>query len=913
MQRQIGPLAAIALTCVLAAPVVSSAAQAATFATATARLQAQAAGFSSYVLPNGFKIILAPFPSAPDVRVELVVKAGSLVEGYGETGAAHLLEHMLFKGAGSRASVKNDLSKLGARWNATTSADRTNFFETLRADPEALDEAIRIEADRFIRPAFTREDLASEMTVVRNELERNDADPGSVLMRAVQRQSFFWHGYGRPTIGARSDIENATVEALMAFHARHYRPDNAFLIVSGNFDAARVLALAAQVFSEARNPVTPRVASWTREEPRAMTRRSEVFLPAGRTMAVSAWVIPGSHDRQTIAFGLATTAICSGDWGSLRKDIVLERKAAVSAGCFEWEQREAGLFVATASAAQDSDAAALSRALLEHIEAAAAKGITQEQLERAKQEQLNAYERAGNSHEQFAALLSNAETSGDWRLVFWQRDAVKAVTVEEANFALRRWLVSANRSDALLRHAQTLAAPELPTPDDPQERVEGKEWPSVVTTSDPLPQTAAQLAQATIHLPLGGGRAQAALISRKTQGDRAWIVLANDFGNEAALRGRGTACNMASALFRFGGAGYTRSELDSAMGKLQANWDVSMGRIAIEAPRRNVDAALDLLLKVWASPTIPRDEFERLKAGAIAGGEAALQDPAAVASNALELRFDNYPENHPKKPRSIEQELALLRAMTFDEVRACQAEFAGLSHVRLVLVGDFLVSDVEAVWTKIAKLPVATVPYERIRDLDAPATVDTTQITVSRPSKPDATVAGRAAIDITDGAEDFAALRIAVKILGADAQSRVWNRLRETEGLAYSAGAILAGSTFEARTEFALSASASSENAETALASLQDELARALRDGFTEAEVEQAKKTWFQERTRYASDERLFAARLSQGLLTRRDFAWIAQYDARIAKVTAEEVTNAFRKHVGSAPIVWMIGKGSQS
>ena len=198
--------------------------------------EVSAGGLSSYTLANGFKIILIPFPTASNVRVELLVKTGSKLEGYGETGMAHLLEHMLFKGAGDRKNVKDDLTAMGASWNGTTTADRTNYFETLSSDPLKLDEVIRLEADRFIRAKFTKADLESEMTVVRNELENSERNPSRLLFDAIGRMSFVWHGYARSTIGARTDIENTSYEELRAFHRKHYRPDNAALIVSGNFD-----------------------------------------------------------------------------------------------------------------------------------------------------------------------------------------------------------------------------------------------------------------------------------------------------------------------------------------------------------------------------------------------------------------------------------------------------------------------------------------------------------------------------------------------------------------------------------------------------------------------------------------------------------------------------------------------------
>jgi len=144
--------------------------------------EASAGGISSYTLSNGFKIILIPFPTASNVRVELLVKTGSKLEGYGETGMAHLLEHMLFKGAGNRKNIKDDLTAMGANWNGTTTADRTNYFETLSSDPQKLDEVLRLEADRFIRSKFTKADLDSEMTVVRNELENSERSPSRLVL-----------------------------------------------------------------------------------------------------------------------------------------------------------------------------------------------------------------------------------------------------------------------------------------------------------------------------------------------------------------------------------------------------------------------------------------------------------------------------------------------------------------------------------------------------------------------------------------------------------------------------------------------------------------------------------------------------------------------------------------------------------
>ncbi|MBS1161872.1 MAG: pseudouridine synthase [Proteobacteria bacterium] len=874
-------------------------------------LQAEAGGFSSYLLPNGFKIILAPFPSAANARIELLVKTGSKLEGYGETGMAHLLEHMLFKSAGARRDLKSDLTALGATWNGTTNADRTNFFEVVAAEPDKVDAAIRIEADRFIRASFTKEHLASEMSVVRNELERNDNNPNSLVMRALQRQSYFWHGYARPTIGARSDIEDAPFAALQAFHKKHYRPDNAALIVSGNFDAPRVLALAGKLFAEAHNPATPKVGSWTREETRAVTNRSELFLPAGKTIAASAWKLPAFTERQTYALDLASSAICDSDWGSLRKDLVLDRKLAVSVYCGTQLQADYGLLIASASAGKEADAEALSAALRQHLENAAQRGISQEQLERARQTELNAFERLASSPEQLAQQLSQAEVAGDWRLFFWLRDVTRSLTLDEANAALKKWLVGVNRSDVLLRHADGASAPEMPPVSALGDLLGGRSWPAFAKNGDAIPSSAAELAKATIRVPLAGGAAQAALIARRTQGDRAWLVVHNDFGDEASLSGRQAACAMADSLVGYGGAGLSRDQLNAKLEALQAQWSLGLDGIVLEAPRANIEPALDILLAAWAAPSLPADEFERIKAATIARLDAGLKDPAALAATASTLRFDNYPPTHPLRPRSLPQQLAESRAVSLADARACVSDMLGIAHVRLAMVGPFTEQDVQAVWAKVSRLPPAKTPYARVKDIAAPQTVDTSPILVVMPEKPNATVAGSTLLAVLDNDPDFPALRIAVKILGGDADSRIWIRLREREGLAYSASVALSGNSFEPRSRLTIQASAASNKAEAALASLQDELARALKDGFSEQEVERAKKAWLQERKTSLSAENSFAGNLAQGLYNGRDYAWLAEYDAKISRLSTPEVTRALRKYLGQAPLVWMVGRGS--
>jgi zinc protease len=181
---------------------------------------------------------------------------------------------------------------------------------------------------------------------------------------------------------------------------------------------------------------------------------------------------------------LAASAICDPDWGSLRRELVIERKLAVSASCGADPSPDYGRLVASARADKSADAAQVSRAMVEHIEAAAARGASPEQFERARQRQLNDHERLLSSHEAAAELASAAEVAGDWRLMFWENDLVRDITLDEANAALATWTVATNRADVLLRHADAvtpLAIPE-PLPACPWSRAgDGPRWPRTPT------------------------------------------------------------------------------------------------------------------------------------------------------------------------------------------------------------------------------------------------------------------------------------------------------------------------------------------------------------------------------------------------------------------------------------------------
>ena len=872
-------------------------------------VQVSAGGMSAYTLANGFKIILIPFPTASNVRVELLVKTGSKLEGYGETGMAHLLEHMLFKGAGSRKNIKEDLTALGASWNGTTNADRTNYFETLSSDPEKLDEVIRLEADRFIHAKFTKADLDSEMTVVRNELENSERNPSRLVMDALARNTFIWHGYSRSTIGARTDIENTSYEALRAFHRKHYRPDNAALIVSGNFDVQRVVALTTKLFSAAKNPSTAKPRNWTFDSPQALTQRSELYASVGTTVVASAWKLPGLSERDAHALDLAVTAVCDADWGSLRKELVTNRGLAVTASCSTSTEADYSRLMAFAKAGQDADAQTLSNELIRHIQDMANKGVTQEQLERARLSEMNQIERAFNSHESIARIASQYEVAGDWRLMFWVRDVVKSLQLEEANAALKKWVVATNRSDVLLRHAEVSSPLIISPPALASTRVEGKSWPSIFSDADPAPKSLVELSKSTRSFVLDGDKARVSLIRRKTQGDKVWLVLENDYGTAETLSHRKNACTAASYLMGFGGGGLTRDVLSRRMEELKAIWNLRLSGMSMEVPRKNLDKVFEILFSVWAEPLLPLNEFESYKSGLLASYESQLKSPVALADNATRLRFDNFPKGHWSKPKTYEEQIADAKSLSYEDVQRCVKDFAKISHARVGVVGNLHEQDIRALWVKAA-LTNSEMKYQRIADPTAPTKVDTALIRVDKPDTPNARVLGVAVVALSRQSKDFPALQLAVEVMGGNASSLIWKELREKDGLAYSTGMQVSGSMMDDRTTIQLYATSASAQADKAMEKLKMVLQRVLDEGLSDADIARAKKTWVERRKAFLGRESNFASTLADALLDGYDFLARAKFDESIEQVTAKQATDVLRKYLLQAPIVWAVGQG---
>src|SRR5215210_3113744 len=402
-------------------------------------------GITEYRLKNGLRVLMFPDQTKQTITVNITYLVGSKHENYGETGMAHLLEHMVFKGTPNHKNIPQELTAHGARPNGSTWTDRTNYFETFAATDENLNWALDLEADRMVNSFIAKKDLDSEMTVVRNEFELGENSPFNVLLERAMSASYVWHNYGKTTIGARSDIENVPIERLQAFYRNYYQPDNAVLLIAGKFDEAKTLELINKNFAPIPRPGRALQKSYT-IEPTQDGERAVTLRRVGDVQAIEAvYHVPSGSHPDFAAVDVLTRILGDSPSGRLYKALV-ETKKASSIGAFNFQLNEPGVsvFAAEVRAGESLDAAR--DALLQTIEGVVANPPTKEEVERARTALLKNVEQTFNSSQDVGLAMSEWLGMGDWRLFFLHRDRLRQVTPEEVGRVARQYLKSSNRT-----------------------------------------------------------------------------------------------------------------------------------------------------------------------------------------------------------------------------------------------------------------------------------------------------------------------------------------------------------------------------------------------------------------------------------------------------------------------------------
>jgi len=861
-------------------------------------------GITEYRLPNGLKVLLFPDASKPTVTVNVTYLVGSRHENYGETGMAHLLEHLMFKGAPKHRAIAQQFAQRGMQFNGTTSLDRTNYYEVFQAANGNLKWALQMEADRMVNSFIARKDLDSEMTVVRNEYESGENSPGEVVMKRMQSVAYDWHSYGRPTIGNRSDIENVRIENLQAFYRTYYQPDNAVLLVAGKFDPAQTLGWITQSFGVIPKPRRSLPQFWT-VEPTQDGERSFTVRRQGDVQIVAlGYKVPSALHDDSDVLSFASEILGATPTGRLHK-LLVESGRASEVFSFGQTGYAPGLQIVGAVVRKGDPIEPVRAALTSAVEDFAKNPPTSAELERVRRTYMNEIERSLNDPQRVGVALSEMIALGDWRLYFVGRERIAKIGSAEVAAAAGRYLRRDNRvtgnflpEDAPQR-AEIPPAPNLATV-----LRDFKPRPASLVSEDFDPSQENILKRTA--LPTVGGL-KLALLPKKNRGEAVSVELRLHWGDEKNLFGQYSVPALTHAMLTRGTSRYTREQLSDELDKLRFSGNL----FQFETTRANLADSLRLVAHVLKEASFPPAEFEQLRQQSVVSLEAGRNEPESAAERALGEYFDHYPQGDVRAVRTLDQEIADLKGARLEDVKAFHRDFYGASHGELAIVGDFDAAAVVPLVDELFGHWPSRATYARITRTNAE--VAPLRKTINVPDKENGVYQARMNLDLNIEDPDYPALMLANYIFGEGGlKSRLMDRIRQKDGLSYGGGSQIVAGDIDRAGMFSLSAIAAPQNLNRLDAAIGSELARAVKDGFTAEELAGAKSGLLQKRVQNRSQDRILASGWASFLYLGQTFEWSRQFERKLAAVTLPELNAAFRKAIDPARLSVVIA-GDQS
>ncbi|UBM60211.1 insulinase family protein [Marinilongibacter aquaticus] len=856
-------------------------------------------GITEYTLDNGMKVLLFPDQTQQTVTVNITYMVGSRHEGYGETGMAHLLEHMVFKGSPKHKDIPKELSDHGARPNGTTWLDRTNYFETFNATEENLKWALDLESDRMVNSFIKKEDLESEFTVVRNEFEMGENNPNSVLMDRIISAGYLWHNYGNSTIGSREDIERVPIDKLQAFYHKYYQPDNAILIVAGKIDPEKTLTLVNEYFGGIPKPERELAPTYTRE-PAQDTEREVVLQRVGDVQFLGAMyhVPPGTH-KDYPAMDVLTDVMASEPSGPLYKALVDGKLASAQFG-FVRALKEPGYAYFGAVVAKDKSLDSAKTVFLATLDSAQTRTFTEEEVNRAKSQTAKYFDQVSRNSEAFAKLLSEFIAMGDWRTFFLFRDGVEKVTPEDVSRVAKYYFKPTNRTVGEFIPTSTPDRVHVPEAPDVAELVKDYKGREEISQGEVFEASPDNIENRTHKGELKNGL-KYAFLSKGTRGETVNGQLTLHIGTKESLSNLGVVDNMTAQMLMMGSESFSRQEIKDKLNALKSSVSINGGgsvvNVNINSTRKSLPEVLAIVEDVLKNPTFDENELQNLKEEERAGLESQQSEPMALAGRLYSKTMSPYPKGDVRYVPSISEQLEFLSAVKVEDLKAFHKKMYGASHAEFSLVGDFdeneVKKDIESRFGNW-KNPSA---YKRMADDFVVNPVKSEKI--ETPDKANALFLSGINLKINDENKDYPSLMVGNYLLGGGfLNSRLAVRIRQKEGISYGVGSQVSVPSLDEDGRFTTYAIYAPENSEKLVSAFLEEINRVRNEGFTQEELDKAKEGILQGRQVHWSKDNELVGELNDNLFIGRTMKYADDFNKKLESLTLDEVNNTFRKYI---------------
>lgn len=915
-------------------------------------LQRSLGGISEYRLGNGLQLLLMPVPSHAQTQVTVIYRVGARHEGPGEAGMAHLLEHVTFRGSLDTGDLGDALRQAGARFNGTTTLDRTNYLNSFAPSPATLREVLRLEAARMSQARLAEPDFLKEKPLVLNEMGLRIHALPLQMHQAMAAGMFRQHPYGRPVIGYTAEIEQLSLATLRRFYERHYRPDNAVLLISGSFEPAAALAEVAAQFGALASPAAAESATEP-AEPAQPTPRVVTTQTRSSALAVG-WRVPGAAHPDTPALLLlqqwlaGASAAHAQSLGKPHQGLLLGGANSPSRDPFLL-----GLMLhlpehPSADAEQRSALQGLESAWLSRLYSAAQQRPDRAGLNTLARTISQALQRQMQDPQQAPYLISQAVGAGDWRLPYRLIEALPQLSADDLRRVASAYLREENRvlvrgvtdstvgvepqmeEQALGLFARLFSsAADVQDVKDPSQGLDGVKPGAPSAASAPAFDSTPEALERQVRryqLPSG---LKVAVLPKPSSDDRVLLTLQLRWGKAADMSRQHAWRALNLALLGEGAGSFSAAEIRRLRQQLQVDQlQLISGpqqlSLLLSTRRASLVPALALLGDLLQRPELPDAAFQRVRAAALAQLAGTARQPGTTAAEQHRRHVNKQLGLQPGDPAyqlSAEEIAQAWRALDIERLRQFRQQHWTAKDARVAVVGAIPGEAATATTaegggrpeTLLAALerwigdwqPTQAPAYEPLVMTHRP--LDGARFSTGGDARGSALITLHQELPLQRGSTDAAALLVGSRLLaGAGIGSRLGERLRQQEALSYAVSAQLLVPRLGNRARLSLQASGAPANAARVEALIKEEIARLLGEGLTAAELEQTRRQLLDERRQLRGNEAVLAAQLMDQLDSGSSFIdEQAREDTLLQSLSVEQVQEALRRLLD--PQRWVI------
>ena len=849
----------------------------------------ESGGIKEYKMTsNNLRVLLKKDKSAPVATFMVTYEVGSRNEAIGYTGSTHLLEHLMFKGSRKFNTTKGNsvfqtLQSLGARMNATTWLDRTNYFAVLPS--EHLESLIEIEADRMRNAWIKEEDRQSEMTVVRNEFERGQNSPSGVLDEHIWATAYHAHPYHHSTIGWKEDIENVSIERLKEFYDTFYWPNNATAIAIGDFEEKDALAMIKKHFGKIRKSTKPIPEVYT-AEPEQEGIRTVTLKRAGQQGIVGvAHKTPSATNKDAAAFMVLSSILSSGKNSRFYKNIT---DKGLTTSIYIWDSlfKDPGLFTVYANLSPDVKHKTVESLIIQEYEKIKTDGVTEAEVKKAQAQLVAAMKFSQDGSYAIASGLNEAIASGDWTLYTTYSEKIKNVTKED----VQRVVVEYFKEDL------STVGYFIP-------KNKGAQGERAITSAKELEKIKKKYITGAEEESLSSKIVQSEPVSgvrlfSLERGSGVVTVQGSFLGGDVYSNENRRVSDMVASMLDQGTKNMSKFEISEKLESVGARLNFFNGQARVGFSGKFLEEDTEMVFEIMAdqikNPLFSEQELEKVKKRAIAGYKRSKESTRGNAMNNMLKAF--YGKDHQNSPTNPDQAIEDIKNITAQNLEEYHRKNYGTGSMVIVVVGDIKHQELEKMvkegfggWKKS---PLNTKQEERVASKKA----GKVYLTMQDKTSTDFLVG--TALEIDRYHPDYLPLYLGTHTLGGNFSARLMQTVRVKEGLTYGINSSLSGFGNGNDGYWMVGGTFAPQLLSKGESSTLREIKLWLDKGITQKELDVTKSTLtggFQ--VGFDTTGGLASGILS-AVVTHNSLEYLDSYPEQVKKITLDQVNEAIKKYI---------------